>query len=103
MTCRLGQPGIAFWGTEQHSYGYISSQIPELAIAVRPDERGLGIGHQLMNAILELGASQGIDQISLSVETENPALNLYHQHGCLPAQQNPGDWVMVAKRKRFFR
>ena len=63
----VGAAWYRFWGTEQHSYGYISSQIPELAIAVRPDERGLGIGHQLMNAILELAASQGIDQISLSV------------------------------------
>jgi len=56
-----------------------------------------------MNAILDLAASRGIDQISLSVETENPALNLYQQHGFVPVLQNPGDWVMVAKAKKILQ
>jgi GNAT superfamily N-acetyltransferase len=64
---QVGAAWYRFLGDRTAFLWYISSQIPELAIAVRPDERGLGIGHQLMNAILELAASQGIDQISLSV------------------------------------
>ena len=99
----VGAAWYRFWGPEQHSYGYISPHIPELAIAVRADYRGLGIGHQLLTAILELAASQEIEQISLSVETQIPALKLYQQHGFAPVRQNPGDWVMAAKTKNFIQ
>lgn len=71
---RVGAAWYRFWDAEQHSYGYISLEIPELAIAVRADVRGRGIGHQLMTAILKTAASQGVEKISLSVEVKNPAL-----------------------------
>lgn len=92
----VGAAWFRFWGPEQHSYGYVSPQIPELGIAVRADFRGQGIGHQLIRSILNLAASHGIEQVSLSVEIENLALNLYQQHGFEPVQKNPKDWVMVA-------
>ena len=94
---RVGAAWYRFWKPEKHSYGYVSPIIPELAIAVRSEFRGQGIGHQLLDAILKLAASKGVEKISLSVEVDNPALNLYLQHGFEGVQKNAGDWVMIAK------
>lgn len=95
----LGAAWYRFWGPRLHSYGYVAPEIPELAIAVRAEFRGQGIGSQLIEVILEVAASQSVENLSLSVEIENPALNLYLQHGFRPIQKNRGDWVMVAKTK----
>ena len=96
----IGAAWYRFWGTEQHSYGYISPEIPELAIAIRSEFRGKGFGHQLLDAVLETAASQGVKKISLRVEVENPALNLYRQHGFEPFQQNKGDWIRVVNTQK---
>ena len=94
---QIGAAWYRFWWPDKHSYGYISPEIPELAIAVRAEFRGMGIGRQLLDSLLEAAASQGIKKISLSVEVENPALNLYRQYGFQPVKRNKGDWVMAAK------
>jgi GNAT superfamily N-acetyltransferase len=95
-----GATWYRFWGPEQRSYGYVAPEIPELAIAVQPAFRRRGIGHQLLEAILETAASWGIEKISLSVEIENPAVKLYLRHGFQPIQKNQGDWIMVAQTNR---
>jgi len=97
----VGAAWYRFWGPERHSYGYISPHIPELAIAVRSEFRRLGIGYRLLDDLLRTAASQGIEKVSLSVEVDNPAKNLYLQYGFEPVQQNKGDWVMVANTKDF--
>ena len=94
---KIGAAWYRFWWPDKHSYGYISPEIPELAIAVRAEFRGMGIGHLLLDSLLKIAASQGIKKVSLSVEVENPALNLYRQHGFQPVERNKGDWVMAAK------
>lgn len=92
---RIGAAWYRFWGPEKHSYGYISPEIPELAIAVRAEFRGRKIGHQLLDVLLKTAAYQGVEKISLSVEVDNPALNMYRQHGFEVVQKNAGDWIMV--------
>jgi len=94
---QVGAAWYRFWWPETHSYGYISPEIPELAIAVRAEFRGRGVGQQLLDALLQKAKSQGIKKVSLSVEIENPALNLYRKHGFQPVEKNKGDWIMVAK------
>ena len=100
---RDGQPvGAAwyrFWGPELHSYGYVSPEIPEIGIAVKPGFRGMGIGHKLVDALLKAGAAQGVEKISLSVEVENHALHLYRSHGFEPLELVENSWTMVATTK----
>jgi len=96
----VGAAWYRFWRAEKHSYGYLSPEIPELGIAVKSGFRGQGIGHLLLDAILEAAASQGVRQISLSVETDNPALNLYRRHGFEAIHKNEGDWTMLANTPR---
>ena len=93
---RVGAAWYRFWEPEQHSYGYVSSEIPEAAIAVCEAYRGLGIGHLLIEALLKTAAETGIEKVSLSVEVDNPALNLYQQHGFKPVGKTGNSWTMVA-------
>lgn len=54
-------------------------EVPELAIAVLPGHRGMGIGTQLMRAILQLG--EHLQGIVLSARADNPAVRLYERFG----------------------
>lgn len=51
---------------------------PELAIAVRPDVRGRGIGSLLLRRLLE---EAPFDAIVLSVRSTNPSVRLYRRYG----------------------
>jgi ribosomal-protein-alanine N-acetyltransferase len=92
---RVGVAWYRFWRPEQHSYGYISPQIPELGIALQAEFRGMGIGHRLLDSLLETAASQGVERVSLSVEKDNPAIHLYRQHGFEPVEQVDNAWTML--------
>ena len=54
---------------------------PELAVAVWEDHRGEGIGTQLVEALEDLARAAGFSQLSLSVDTDNPARRLYERLG----------------------
>jgi len=92
---KIGAAWYRFWGDEKHSYGYISSDIPELAIAVRKEYRGKEIRSRLLDSLLESAVNRGVKKLSLSVEVENPALNLYCQHGFQPVNKDDQAWTMV--------
>jgi ribosomal protein S18 acetylase RimI-like enzyme len=96
---RIGAAWYRFWMEEQHSYGFISPDIPEVAIAVREDFRRRGIGVQLMDRIIKLAANMGIKKMSLSVEVDNPALKMYHQLGFRIVQRVDNAWTMVVNLK----
>ena len=87
-----------FWGPEQHSMvGYVSPTMPELGIALRAKYRGQGIGHRLLKSLLETTKAQGLEGVSLSVEVDNPAANLYRQHGFTIVAEVGNACTMVAK------
>ena len=55
--CLVGEIGGrvvgAVWCRCLHGYGWIDESTPELAVALRPEWRGRGIGTQLLRAMLE--------------------------------------------------
>lgn len=80
-----GRPIGAVWlryftGTDP-GHGFVSDDIPELAIGVVADQRGRGIGRAMLRAIAATAREHGVDQISLSVEKDNPARSLYRSEG----------------------
>jgi len=77
----LGAAWYRLYPDEAPGYGFVSPTIPEIAIGVRDDARGQGIGNALLQALIALAQSQGYTALSLSVDRNNPALRLYERCG----------------------
>jgi ribosomal protein S18 acetylase RimI-like enzyme len=78
-------------------YGFVDEQTPELSIAVVPSCRGKGYGEELLAALLAHAKKDGFEQISLSVEPDNPALRLYERYGFRKVGESGGSWTMLAR------
>ena len=91
----IGAVWYRYWTEVQHSYGYVDSSIPELGIGVRPEYRGRGIGTALIAALLDRAKCQGVSSISLSVEQENPAIDLYRRYGFTMHRKVGAAWTML--------
>lgn len=76
----LGAAWLRLWRGDDKGFGYISDEIPELAIAVIPHYRGQGIGTELLAQVLDQ-ANGHYPAISLSVRQGNAALRLYERAG----------------------
>lgn len=96
----IGQPvGAAwyrYWNDNNHSYGYISDEIPVLVLALRMDWRRQGIGSTLLFTLKQQACEQRVKYLSLSVEKDNPAHNLFFRHGFRPVGQVGNNLTMMA-------
>jgi len=63
------------------SYGFVDERTPELGIALHDEFRDRGLGEQLINSMIEKLASEGFEQVSLSVDKRNRAKALYERMG----------------------
>ena len=93
---RIGAAWLRYWSAESHSYGFVAPDVPELGVAVRRQARRGGVGERLLRALLEDAARRGATQVSLSVEPDNPAANLYARLGFRRVEVVGGAWTMVA-------
>lgn len=65
----------------EKSYGFVDEATPELSMAIGKDLRGRGFGTQLIGKICGILKSKGVGKLSLSVDKQNPAVNLYKRSG----------------------
>lgn len=70
-------------------FGFIAVAVPELIIGVHPLWRARGVGRALLRGTIQLAGSQGHARISLSVERDNFARNLYRAEGFAVVSQGP--------------
>ena len=76
--------GAAWYRTlpqDDAGFGFIGVAVPELIIGVHPLWRARGVGRSLLRDVVGLAAAQGYARISLSVERDNFARNLYRAEG----------------------
>lgn len=66
---------------ENRSYGFIDASTPELAMSITHLYRNQGIGKSLLSGMLKHIQSKGYKQISLSVDTDNFAYEMYKKFG----------------------
>jgi GNAT superfamily N-acetyltransferase len=64
-----------------HGHGYVDEETPEVAVAVREENRGEGLGARLLSALADTAHAAGFERLSLSVAAENPARRLYERLG----------------------
>lgn len=73
----------------EHNYyarNYAGENIPELAIGVRPEVRGQGVGAALMERLIT-EVTGHYPALVLSVRLSNPALHLYQRLGFVPVEE----------------
>ncbi len=86
----VGAAWYRLFTTEPVGYGYIDEHTPELAVAVVPNARGLGVGSALMRALLAQAREDGYGALSLAVDRHNDgAIALYRQFGFAQVAEAP--------------
>lgn len=91
----IGAAWYRLWTEEEHSYGFVDSETPELGIAVKADFRSKGIGRELLIALIEIARKDGAKAISLSVDPENYACHLYGTEGFVKIGESGTSWTLV--------
>jgi ribosomal protein S18 acetylase RimI-like enzyme len=87
--------------TEQNrSYGFVDEKTPELGIALSESSRSRGFGTQLMSAMEAKLTDLGHDQVSLSVDSRNPALRLYRRLGFQVHSKSENSYTLLKKLGR---
>jgi ribosomal protein S18 acetylase RimI-like enzyme len=77
----IGASWYRLFPADAPGYGFVAPEIPELAVAVVPEYRGMGVGTALLRALISRAWEVGYRGISLSVDSRNPALRLYERLG----------------------
>jgi GNAT superfamily N-acetyltransferase len=78
---RAGEPSDA---------AFIVEMVPELVVAVAPENRGRGVGRSLLEALIARAAEHGYDRLALNVHIRNPAARLYSRIGFVVAGKGRG-------------
>ena len=68
------------------------AMVPELAFAVRAENRRQGIGAALLTHLVK--AEPQYSTVSIPVSSDNPAVRLYERFGFKVVEQKPGSVVM---------
>jgi ribosomal protein S18 acetylase RimI-like enzyme len=89
----IGAAWLRLWPGPETGYGFVDRATPELAIAVRPEHRGRGIGTCLLDALLDRAAPR-YRAVSLSVSVDNPAVALYQRFGFCAIAESRGTLTM---------
>ena len=88
------KPIGATWVRLIEGYGFVDSQTPELSIAVLPDYRGSGAGTALLKALFD-ALRETFQRVSLSVQIDNPAAQLYQRLGFEVVKVDGSSYIMV--------
>lgn len=75
----VGSITVRCFDKENRGYGYVNDETPELGMAIMSEYRGKGIGTELMRILIVQLKIKGVKAISLSVASDNPAINLYER------------------------
>lgn len=91
----VGAAWCRFFPTRPRGYGFVAADVPELTIGVSADRRGEGVGRLLLMALILEASRRGTRRVSLSVESDNPAIDLYRSVGFVEVSGSPDAPTMV--------
>ena len=79
---RIGAAWYRLMPPNDPGYGFVDASMPEIALAVVPERRGVGVGEALLRGLLDAARTQGFDALTLSVRRDNTAaVKLYERNG----------------------
>jgi ribosomal protein S18 acetylase RimI-like enzyme len=93
-----GPVGAVWWRffTEADpGYGFVDEATPEISIGVAAANRGRGVGIQLLRRLIAEAKSLPLHALSLSVEPDNFAADLYQRLGFVTVGSSGGSLTMV--------
>ncbi|MFD2444610.1 GNAT family N-acetyltransferase [Bacillus sp. CGMCC 1.16607] len=93
----IGAIWIRLFKEENKTYGFVNENTPILSMAVLSNYRGKGVGTLLLESLIKEAKLKGITAISLSVDPNNPALNLYTRFGFKKVGIDGTSWDMVSE------
>lgn len=85
----------AVWTRIMNDFGHIDEDTPSFAISLYQEYRGLGIGTEMMEKMLEVLKKKGYQRASLSVQQENYAVKMYQQVRFEIVDKNEEEYIMV--------
>lgn len=91
----------AVWSRTNEGYGNINSSTPHLAISLYKEYRSQGIGTAMMQRVLQFLKDKGYLQVSLGVNKENYAVNMYEKVGfkIIDDGADNTEWLMLCDLK----
>ena len=96
-----GPVGAAWYrrfSEREAGFGFVDERTPEVTIGVDDAHRGRGIGAALLAALAEAARAAGFEQLSLSVESTNPAVRLYERAGYRAVGEDDGGSITMLRR-----
>jgi ribosomal protein S18 acetylase RimI-like enzyme len=91
----VGAAWYRLWTDENHSYGFVSADVPELGLAVTSSFRSQGIGRALLHALIRNAREEHFSAMSLSVSPRNPARRLYETTGFRKIGESGTSWTYL--------
>ena len=85
----------AVWTRIMKDYGHIADDTPSLAISLYKEYRGNGIGTELLCRMLQQLRNDGYKNVSLSVQKENYATEMYLKAGFNVWEETQEEYIMV--------
>jgi GNAT superfamily N-acetyltransferase len=92
---RVGAAWWTWFSADDPGYGFVADDVPEITIGVIAEMRGKGLGRRLLTSMHQEARARGIARLSLSVEKQNPAVELYRRAGYEIARDDETAWTMV--------
>ena len=87
----------AAWTRIINDYGHIDDETPSFAMSLYKEYRNMGIGTELVAAMLKLLKDNCYKQVSLSVQKANYAVSMYKKAGFEVVYENEEEYIMVCK------
>lgn len=85
----------AVWVRTSEQYGHIDNNTPCFSISLYPQYRNQGIGSELMRKMLKSLKDKGYKRVSLSVQKENYAVNMYKKLGFETVKECSDEYIMI--------
>lgn len=90
----IGAAWLRLFTSGDPGYGFTDAETPEVSIGVLSTWRGQGVGRGLLERLIMAARERGLPALSLSVETDNYAHQLYEDLGFKAATEASGSIIM---------